>query len=98
MDSSDEELFNAAPSYSRSIINTSSNLNEADLNEAIKQTNNLVQDPIKERDCNKYLMKDISVKIIRLSNKQIMNEQTNTHLVKNKKKTETWNVEIWKVR
>lgn len=86
MDSSDEELFNAAPSYSRSIINTSSNLNEADLNEAMKQTNDLVQDPIKERDCNKYLMKDISIKIIRLSNKQIMNEQTNTHLVKNKKK------------
>lgn len=79
MDSSDEELFNASPSCSRSITS---------LNLAMKQTidewNDLVQDPIKERDCNNCLVKDSSVKITRLPNAKIKNKQANAHSVKRK--------------
>lgn len=84
MDSSDDELFNASPSSSKSIINTSLNL-------ATKQTNDLVQDSIKEKDCNNSLIKDISIKIPRLSNEiKINNEKTSTNLIKNKRKRYKW--------
>lgn len=80
MDSSDDELFNASPSCSKSIINTSLNL-------VTKQTNDLVQDSIKEKDCNNCLIKDISIKVARLSNEiKINNEETSTNLIKNRKR------------
>lgn len=83
MDSSDDELFNVSPSYSKS-INTSLNL-------ATKQTNDLVQDSIKEKDCNNSLIKDISIKIPRLSNEmKINNEKTSTNLRKRKRKRSKW--------
>lgn len=84
MDSSDDELFNASPSSSKSIINTYLNL-------VTKQTNDLVQDSIKEKDCNNSLIKDISIKIPRLSNEiKINNEKTSTNLIKNKRKRFKW--------
>lgn len=79
MDISDEELFDATPSTSTT--NTSLNLTE--------QTKNLTQDPIQEKDCN-ILTKDISVKLTRLPNVKIKEEQTNSHSFKNKKRRFTW--------
>lgn len=82
MDSSDDELFNVSPSRSKSIINTSLNL-------TTQQTNDLMQDSIKEKDCNN--VKDISIKITRLSNEiKKNNEKTNTSLSKNKRKRMKW--------
>ncbi|XP_072753252.1 uncharacterized protein [Anoplolepis gracilipes] len=78
MDSSDEELFNA-PSCNKSKINTSLNL--------AKQTNDLVQDSIKEKDC---VIKDISVKITRLPNGKKKNNTANTNLNKSKRKRSMW--------
>lgn len=81
MDSSDDELFNASPSYSKSIINTS-------LNSTTKQTNDL-QDSIKEKeDC---FIKDISIKVAPLPNEmKINNEKTSTNLIKNRRRKYKW--------
>lgn len=95
MDSSDEELFNPSPSCSKSIINTNLNL-------IMEQTNDLVQDSIKERDCHNSLVKDISVKLTRLPN--IKNEKSITFFNKNiyikgRKKRKLWkygNLQIYK--
>lgn len=91
MDNSDDELFNASPSCSKS-VNTSLNL-------ATKQTNDLVRDSIKEKDCNNSLIKDISIKIPRLSNEiKINNEKTTTNLRKRKRKRNKWKFGRYKRR
>lgn len=95
MDSSNEDLFNPSPSCGKS-INTSSNL-------VMKQTNDLVQDSIKERDCHNSLVKDISVKLTRLP-KNIKNKKSITFFnkniyIKSRKKNKLWkygNIQIYK--
>lgn len=89
MDNSDEELFNPSPSCSKSIVNTSLNL-------AMKETNDLVQDSIKERDCQNCLVKDISVKLTRLSNTKIKNGKPVTFFNKNKYINNKRKYKLWK--
>ncbi|KAL6440034.1 hypothetical protein ACFW04_002991 [Cataglyphis niger] len=67
----------------------------------MKQTNDLVQDSIKEKNCHNSLVKDISVKLTRLPNKK--NKKSITFFNKNiyikRKKYKLWkygNIQIYK--
>lgn len=76
MDISDEELFEATPSCSTSVTNTSLNLSE--------ETNNSTLNSIQEKDFSNVATKDTLVKLTHLSKKK---EQTTS---RNKQKRCSW--------
>lgn len=78
MDISDEELFDATPSCSTSIANTSLNLSV--------ETTDLTLDSIQEKDLSNVATKDVSIKLVRLPKEK---KETNSYS-KTKKKRFSW--------